>query len=46
MYESYALFYREEMAWQNAQTIIEEIRENLARFRNFRNAVATPATTG
>lgn len=37
---------REEMAWQNAQTIIEEIRENLNRFRNLKVTTTIPATTG
>ena len=27
--------YREEMAWQNAQTILEDVRENLTRSKNF-----------
>ena len=27
--------YREEMAWQNAQTILQDVRENLTRSKNF-----------
>ena len=29
------VIYREEMAWQNAQTILEDVRENLTRSKNF-----------
>ena len=34
------LFPREEMAWQNAQTIIEEIRENLNHYKNLKVTIA------
>ena len=29
------VIYREEMAWQNAQTILQDVRENLTRSKNF-----------
>ena len=29
------VIYREEMAWQNAQTILEDVRENLTRSKNY-----------
>ena len=28
------VIYREEMAWQNAQTILQDVRENLTRSKN------------